>query len=188
MRSSIPRQVFNCRLIRPAGGTTNLQVQMWNGRVCLVPGCLVKAILNSHYDRIVKQLQMTAPHSGRCCCWFWTPDYRAQPLMCQCSSGPHTPTQLFPTTFVSSCESRMGFRTSEPECQELMKAASHASSSTSSAPSVSEQETYRALHSEVKQRGVEQRPPWRYWRRTGPEPQHRQPGGNKNWSMRDIWM
>lgn len=156
-------------------------VQMWNSRVCLVPACLVKPILNSHYDRLVKQLRITAPPSGHCCRWLWPPDGRAQPWMCNCSSCPHTPTQRLPTGCVSRCESTVEFQGAEIEDQEVMKAASHASSfSTSSLP---EQETSRTLLPVVKQSGGEQRPPWRYWRRTGAEPQHRQPGVNITWRM-----
>lgn len=156
---------------------------MWNSCVCLVPACLVEPILNSHYDRIVKQLRITAPPSGHCCRWLWTPDCRAQPLMCHCSPGSHTLTQRLPTGCVSSSESTVEFQGAELEDQ-MMKVASYASSSSSSTTSpLSDQETRRTLLPVVKQSGGEQRPPWRYWRRTGAEPQHRQPGGNINWWM-----
>lgn len=155
----------------PAGGASGVRVRMWNSCVCLVPAGLVEPILNSHYDRIVKQLQITAPPTGHCCRWLWTLGSQTQPWMCRCSSRPHTQT-----------ESTVEYHGEELDDQKLMKAASYASSSSSSISSLSEQETSRTLLPEVKLSGGEQRPPWRYWRRTGAEPQHRQPGGNINWS------
>lgn len=181
MRSS-HRQIFNLlSLSLPPGGAISVRVQMWNSCACLVPACLVEPILNSHYARIVKQLQITAPPSGHCCHWLWTPDCRAPPWMCHCSSGPHAPTQQLPTGYVSSCESTAEFQEVELNGQEVMKAASYTSSSCSSASSISELETSRSLLPVVKQSGGEPRPPWRYWRRTGAEPQHKQPGGNIIW-------
>lgn len=184
MRSS-QSQVFNLPSPSlPVGGATSLRVQMWNGCVCLVPARLVEPILNSHYERIVKELRITAPPSGQCCRWLWAPHCWSQPGRCHCCSGPHTPTQRLPTGCVTSCESPVGFQGAELEGQEAMKSdPEEASSSSSSSSSLSEQETSRRLPAVVKLRGGEQRPPWRYWRRTGAEPQHRQPGGKVNWCM-----
>lgn len=136
-----------------------------------------KYIFKNIYLEIVKQLQITAPDSGHCCHWLWTPNYRAEPLMCHWSSGPHTPAQKFPTRFVC-CESTVGCQQAELQDQEAIKAASYAPSSTSSTPSLSEHETSKTFHPGMKDRRVKHRPTWRYWRRTGAEPQHKQPGGN----------
>lgn len=165
----------------PVGGATSLHVQMWNRCVRLVPTHLVEPILNSHYDRIVKELQITAPPSGQCCHWLRSPHCWSQPWTCHCCSGPHTPTQRLPTGCATSCESTVGSQGAELECQEVMKSDPEEASNSSSC--LSEQETSRRLPPVVKLKGGEQRPPWRYWRRTGPEPQHRQPGGKLKWCM-----
>lgn len=178
MRSS-KSQLFNpLSPSLPVGVATSLRVQMWNGCVCLVPARLVEPILNSHYERIVKELQITTPPSDQCCHWLRAP---------HCCSGPCTPTQGLPSVCVTSCESTVGLQEAEQDGQEAMKSddeeASNSSSPSSSSSTLFEQETSRRLPLVVKLNGGEQRPPWRYWRRTGAEPQHRQPGGKVNWCI-----
>lgn len=159
------------------GGATSLRVQMWNSCVRLVPASLVEPIPHAHYNRIVRELQITAPPAGRCCLWPWAPRCRSVPSTSHCCSVPNPDTHRSqPTRCVSSCEQRAGFEEAEEDRDVRKSDPEVASDSSSSSSSLSERETGRRFPPAVKLRGVERRPPWRYWRRTGPEPQHRQPG------------
>lgn len=158
------------------GGATSLCVQMWNSCVHLVPASLVEPIPHTHYNRIMRELQITAPPAGHCCRWPWAPHRRSVPSTSHCCSVPNPDTQPSQPRCVSSCERTAGFQEAE-EGRDVRKSDPEvASDSSSSSSTLSERETSRRFPPAVKLRGVEQRPPWRYWRRTEPEPQHRQPG------------
>lgn len=148
------------------GGATSLHVQMWNSCVHLVPASLVEPIPHDQYNRIVRELQITAAPAGHCCRCPWAP---------HCCSVPNPDTQRSQPRCVSSCERTAGFQEAE-EDRDVRKSDPEVASDSSSSSCLSERETSRRFPPAVKLRGVEQRPPWRYWRRTGPEPQHRQPG------------
>ncbi|XP_040895110.1 uncharacterized protein C11orf16 homolog [Toxotes jaculatrix] len=169
---------------RDADGVTGLRVLMWNGCVSLVPDSLVLPISASHYDRIVRELQIPTSASCQGCRWVcgrsssWTPqlfctDCSASASCC-CSVTNHWPC-LHPPSCRSSLGRMDGFEGAERDKQVDLKDSDHEVPSSSSS-SVSEDETRASFPSAVKLRSKQQRPPWRYWRRTGPEPQHRQPG------------
>lgn len=152
---------------------------MWNSYVSLVPGTLVLPISASHHDRIVRELQITTLASGRCCSWLCARSSSCTPqLLCRdwCQSSPHccsvTNHQL--CSCRSSCGRLDGFERSGNDT-DVRKSDPEVPSSSSSC--LSEDETRVTSPPAVKLRSKEQRPPWRYWRRTGSEPQHRQPGG-----------
>lgn len=157
------------------GGATSLRVQMWNSCVHLVAASLVEPIPHAHYNRIVRELQITAPPAGRCCHWPWAPHCRSVPSTSHCCSVPNPDTHRSQPRCVSSCERTAGFQEAEVD-PDVRKSDPEVASDSSSSSSLSERETSRRFPPAVKLREVEQRPPWRYWRRTGPEPQHRQPG------------
>lgn len=167
-----------------ADASTRLRVLMWNHCVFLVPGSLVLPISASHHDRIVRELRIqtsSAPsfscdRSSSCTPRLFSAVYRpSDPACCCCSISNHWPCTV-PRRCRSSLEDRRerdkqvdnrdaDVRVSDPE----------ATSSISSYPS---EDHYRATDPPaVEQRSKHHRPPWRYWRRTGSEPQHKQPGG-----------
>lgn len=168
------------------GGATSLRVQMWNSCVHLVPASLVEPIPHAHYNRIVRELEITAPPAGRCCRWPWAPHCRSVPSTSHCCSVPNSDTHRSQPRCVSSCERTAGFQEAEEDRDVRKSDPEVASDSSSSSSSLSERETSRRFPPAVKLREVEQRPPWRYWRRTGPEPQHRQPGVVKRTSFKLI--
>lgn len=152
---------------------------MWNGCVSLVPINLVSPISESHHDRIVRELQTTAPASHRC--WPWldacssscTPrlfggSWRRSSAHCCCLQSVQPRCR-------SSCGGIHGSGRTQHNTDVRMNDPVVASSSSSSSPPEEEPKSPPA----VKLQSKEQRPPWRYWRRTGPEPQHRQPGGQQ---------
>lgn len=156
----------------------SLQVLMWNRCVSLVPVSLVSPISESHHDRIVKELQITAsasrpcwPRLGACsssCTLLFGGNWRWSSAHCCCL-------QALQPRCRSSCGTHGSGRT-QNNADEWMNDPEVASSSSSSL-SLPEEEPESPPA--VKLRSKEQRPPWRYWRRTGPEPQHRQPGGQQ---------
>ncbi|XP_074534013.1 uncharacterized protein C11orf16 homolog [Halichoeres trimaculatus] len=149
-----------------------LRVLMWNGSLSLVPDSLVVPISAPQHDRITRELQiLKTPASGGCCSWVC-----ARTSCCQFASCCRD------DTWPSRCGSSFG-RTGEPERPEqdaqvalsdtgVRKSDPDGPPSSSSSVSLCEDESRQ-----VKVGSKQQRPPWRYWRRTGPEPQHRQPGG-----------
>ncbi|XP_044048317.1 uncharacterized protein C11orf16 homolog [Siniperca chuatsi] len=172
-------------------GVTSLRVLMWDGCVSLVPGSLVLPISPSQHDRIVRELQIPKSASSRCCNWLCARSSSCTPQLfcsdwCQSSSSccpvtNHRPCS-FPPSCRSSCGRRDGFERAEQDKQvhlndtDVGKSDPEVPSSSSSSLSLSEDETRATFPPAVKLRSKQQRPPWRYWRRTGPEPQHRQPG------------
>lgn len=156
---------------------------MWNSRLSLVPGRLVSPIPDFHYDRIVRELQVSASPSG--CCHIWlcahNPCCTAQRYPSSCrQSPPHCCPAARPwsCSVLLSCGSspggRDGFESTEQD-KAARKSEPEAPSSSSSS-SLSEDETRATFPPAVKLRNTEQRPPWRYWKATGPEQQHRPPG------------
>ncbi len=168
-------------------GVTSLRVLMWNSCVALVPGSLVLPISASHHDRIVRELQIPTSASSRCCSWLCARSSSCPPQLlcsdcCQSSSRCCSVSNHRPCLFPPSCGRMDGFERAEQDKQVDLRATDvrksdpevpSSSSSSSSSSSLSEDETRGKLRSK------QQRPPWRYWRRTGPEPQHRQPGGKQ---------
>lgn len=146
--------------------------------MALVPGSLVLPVSASQHDRIVRELQIPTSASSRCCSWLCARSSSCTPqLLCSdcCQSSSRWPC-LFPPSCSSSCGRVDGFERAEQDKQvdrkdtDVRKSDPEVSSSSSSSSSLSEDETRGKL-------SKQQRPPWRYWRRTGPEPQHRQSGG-----------
>ncbi|XP_038562897.1 uncharacterized protein C11orf16 homolog [Micropterus salmoides] len=171
-------------------GVTCLRVLMWNRCVSLVPGGLVLPISASQHDRIVRELQIPTSASSRCCNWLCARSSSCTPrLFCTdrcpsssscCSVTSHWPGS-FPPSYSSSCGRMDGFERAEQDKQVDLKDTDVGKSevpfsSTSSSSSLSEDETRAMFPPAMKLRSKQQRPPWKYWRRTGPEPQHRQPG------------
>lgn len=142
-----------------------LRVRMWNGCVSLLQSRLVLPISGSRHDRIVKELQFSA--SSHCCMWFST----------HCSSC--TPPVSFPPGCVSSCGRMDGFKEAEKDTVREDDSESPSSSSSS----LCEEDTSVTFPPVVKLRRNEQRPPWRYWRRSAAEPQHKQPGGKTDHTL-----
>lgn len=158
---------------------------MWNSCVSLVPGGLVLPISACRYDRIVRELQIPTSASNRCCSWLCARSSSCTPqLLCRSWCQPSSrccpvTNHLFPPSCGSSCGKMDGFERAEQDEQgdladtDVRKIDPEMPTSSSS---LSEDETRATFPTGVKLRGKEQRPPWRYWRRTGPEPHHRQPG------------
>lgn len=154
---------------------------MWNRCVSLVPASLVSPISAPRHDRIVRELQIPTSSSSGSCSWLCarssscTPQMFCCPSSSCCSVSNHR-SCLFPPSCRSSFGGMDGFERREDKQLDLKDTDVRRSDpevpSSSSSSSLSEDES-RA----VKLRSKQQRPPWRYWSRTGPEPQHRQPGG-----------
>ncbi|XP_029992495.1 uncharacterized protein C11orf16 homolog [Sphaeramia orbicularis] len=154
--------------IRLAGsegdGAAGIRVLMWDGSVSLVPVGLVWSISVPHHDRIVRELHC-GYFSNRCCasrCW--------SPLSScySCRSWSES---------CSESRSRSWSKTEPRDTDVRRSDLELLSSSSSSSSSSTDDETTAPPPPVVKMRP---RPPWRYWRRTGPEPQHRQPGGSNS--------
>lgn len=160
---------------------------MWNGCASLVPDSLVLPISASHHDRIVRELQIPTSTPDRHCSWLYSRTSSCTPQLfcthccqsssCCCSVTNHWPCVL-PRSSRSSFGRTDGFEGAGRDIQagleetDVRKSDPEVPSSPSS--SLSEDDT--TFPPAVKLRR-KQRPPWRYWRRTGPEPHHRQPGG-----------
>lgn len=159
---------------------------MWNSCVSLLPESLVLPISASHHDRIVRELQIqTATHNRYCsrhrartaCCTPQLPcaDCCYSTCTSRCCSSCLVP----PSLKASFGRSDEFDKTAQAKQVDLRDAAVKKNDPEvpSSASSLSlpkdgvRASTWRSVKS-----GKQQRPPWRYWRRTGPEPQHRQPG------------
>ncbi|XP_017161022.1 uncharacterized protein C11orf16 homolog isoform X2 [Poecilia reticulata] len=153
----------------------DFQVLMWNSSVSLVPDSLVLPVSLYHYFRLVRQLQIPAPAFGRCssqvCSKSPCPIRRPYTHCCQ-----STHTQL-PCVVSTSCrcglEESGHFNTDEF----VRNGHSETPSPPSTLPTIEENTSNSP---EAKLWSKRQRPPWRYWRRTGPEPQHKQPGSEVN--------
>ncbi|KAK2842665.1 hypothetical protein Q5P01_012865 [Channa striata] len=169
-------------------GVLSLRVLMWNGCVSLVPDSLVLPISASHHDRIVRELQIPASGPSRYCNWLCGRSSSCSPQrFCTgcCESSPCccsvTNPRPYPPTGRSSLENRTdGFEKAERDAQADLKETDVRKSDpeveTLPCSSLSDDDT-RATFPPAVKLGRKQRPPWRYWRRTGAEPQHRQPGG-----------
>ncbi|GAA6215318.1 uncharacterized protein C11orf16 homolog [Lates japonicus] len=170
-------------------GVTSLRVLMWNGCVSLVPGSLVLPILAPHYDRIVRELQIPTSAPSQHCSWLCAHSSSCAPQLFCTTCSASTPccclvTNHWPCTLPPSSRSSLGgidrFAGAERDKQvdknntDMRKSDPEVPSSSSS--SLSDDDTSAMFSSAVKLRSRQQRPPWRYWKRTGPEPQHRQPG------------
>ncbi|XP_056273824.1 uncharacterized protein C11orf16 homolog isoform X2 [Pseudoliparis swirei] len=151
-------------------GAAGLRVLMWNRCVSLVPSGLVSPVSAPQHDRIVRELRLQTSASRRGCSWLPSSSCTSS------SSSSCTPQPLCTgrcRSFPPGCGS--GFRRAEwdepPDLRDTDvrrgdPGVPPSSSSSSSSSSLSEDES-RAL----KPRRNQPRPPWRYWRRTGSEPQ-----------------
>ncbi|XP_035809510.2 uncharacterized protein C11orf16 homolog [Amphiprion ocellaris] len=173
-----------------AHAVTSLRVLMWNSCVSLVPDSLVLPVSASQHDRIVRELQILTPAPSLYCCWLRTHSSISTPQMlcndcCQSASTSCScsVTNRWPCVVPHSCRTSLGgtdgFDRAEQNNQADLRNADvrmNDSEVPSSSSSLSEDGTRASISPAVKLRSKQQRPPWRYWRRTGPEPQHRQPG------------
>ncbi|XP_068170050.1 uncharacterized protein C11orf16 homolog [Antennarius striatus] len=155
---------------RRGDGVACFPVLMWNRRVSLVPSALVFPIPAPHHDRIVRELRISTSASG--CRWIRPRCSSCAPQMFSSRCFP-PPSRCCSSTnpFPPGCGGVGGFERTE-QGADVRKSEDEFSSSSS----LSEDETGPTFSPAVKLRSRAQRPPWRYWRRTGPEPQHRQPG------------
>lgn len=167
-------------------GVRSVRVLMWNSCVSLLPESLVLPISTSHHDRIVRELQIpTATHSQYC---SW---HRARSSSCTphlfCADCCHSTCTSCCSSCLVSPNLRASFGTSdefdktERAKQVDLRDADVRKNDPEVPPSASSlflpKDGARAsTWCSVKIRSKQQRPPWRYWRRTRPEPQHRQPG------------
>ncbi|XP_008292999.1 uncharacterized protein C11orf16 homolog [Stegastes partitus] len=175
-----------------ADAVTSLRVLMWNSCVSLVPGSLVLPVSASHYDRIVRELQIQTPAPSPYCSRLCARSSSCTPQMfctdcCQSASASCccSVSNRWPYIAPHSCRASLGgsdrFDRAEQHKQVNLRNADvrkddSSSSSSSSSSSLSEDETRASNSPAMKLNSKQQRPPWKYWRRTGPEPQHRQPG------------
>uniref|UniRef100_A0A3Q1F1M4 DUF4537 domain-containing protein n=1 Tax=Acanthochromis polyacanthus TaxID=80966 RepID=A0A3Q1F1M4_9TELE len=166
-----------------ADAVTSLRVLMWNSYVSLVPDSLVLPVSASQHDRIVRELQILTPAPSPCCSWLCTHSSSCAPQMFCTDSCQSASTSC--SCSVTNCRTSLGGtdgfdRAEQVNEMDLRNADmrindSEVPSSSSSSLSLSEDGTRASVSPAVKLRSKQQRPPWRYWRRTGPEPQHRQP-------------
>lgn len=151
---------MTCKFLFLITADTILRVRMWNGCVSFLQSRLVLPISGSRHDRIVKELQISATM------WFST------------RSSSCTPPVSFPPGCVSSCERMDGFKTAAKDT-----VSEDDTGSPSSSSSLCEGDTSVTFPPAVQLRRKEQRPPWRYWRRSAAEPQHKQPGGKTDYTL-----
>lgn len=174
-----------------ADPVTILRVLMWNSYVTLVPDSVVLPISASHHDRIVRELQIQAPAPSQYCSQFCSRSSSCTPRLfcsnyCQSSPAPCCcpVTNHWSCIVPSSCEASLrgtdGFNRTEKDKHVHLSDTDVGNSDpevhSSSSSSLLGDETRASVLSAVKLRSKQQRPPWRYWKRTGSEPQHRQPG------------
>ncbi|XP_035499632.2 uncharacterized protein C11orf16 homolog isoform X2 [Scophthalmus maximus] len=173
-----------------ANGVTSVRVLMWNGCVSLLPDRLVLPLSASHHDRIVRELPVPTSAQSHSCSWLcarsssWTPQ-----LFCtDCSASTSRCCAVInrrPCAVPAGCGSSLGGvdgseRAEGDEQVDFGKRDLEVPFSSSS--SFTEDESTATFPPAGKPRGKQpHRPPWRYWRRTGPEPQHRQPGSAVVW-------
>nr|XP_019934305.1 PREDICTED: uncharacterized protein C11orf16 homolog [Paralichthys olivaceus] len=171
---------------RRANGVVCLRVLMWNRCVSLVPDRLVLPILESHYDRITRELQIPTSAQSQYCSWFSACSSSCPPrLFCfDCSASTpccRSVTNHWPSVVPPRCRSNLGemdgseraVRDKQTDLKDTEMGKGDPEFCSSS--SLTDGETREMFPPDVKVRS-KQRPPWRYWRRIGPEPQHRQPG------------
>ncbi|XP_049430795.1 uncharacterized protein C11orf16 homolog [Epinephelus fuscoguttatus] len=161
-------------------GLGSVQVLMWNSCVSLVPCSLVSSISSPQHDRIVRELHVMTLASGRGSSWLCARSSSSSSC-CQpssCCSVSNLPPCFCPPSCASSSGGQDGPERTEGDKQldlkdtDVRRSDPEVPSSSSSSSSSLCEGGSRA----VKLRSKQQRPPWRYWRRTGPEPQHTQPG------------
>ncbi|CAK6954525.1 uncharacterized protein C11orf16 homolog [Scomber scombrus] len=172
---------------------TSFRVLMWNGCVSLVPVSLVLPISASHHDRIIRELQMPTSTLSRSCNWLCARSSSSTPRpvctdCCQSASTSYCSiTNLWPCVAPPSCRSSLGRmdgldkaeRDKQVDFKDIDILRSDPEAPSSSSSFLSDDETRATCPPADKLKSKQQRPPWRYWSRTGPEPQHRQPGGKQ---------
>ncbi|CAL8357091.1 unnamed protein product [Lota lota] len=161
-----------------ADSGTNLWVRMWSGCVALVPRSLVVHISSSDYSRLVQELEqgVTAmSHSWPC---TRTPPWA---YLRGCQSTPATCYRHpLPCHKLSACTCDLGSgdgceRAKLEEASLLLENLA-ATEMARSKSSLSEGVTFVVSPPPFRPKRDQNRPPWRYWRRSTPEPQHRKPG------------
>uniref|UniRef100_A0A667ZBX4 DUF4537 domain-containing protein n=1 Tax=Myripristis murdjan TaxID=586833 RepID=A0A667ZBX4_9TELE len=181
-----PGIVMAGRQHRESDGAPGLRVRMWNGCVSVVPGNLAVYITASHHDRISRELHVAASapshhcnwpcvHSPACAPWLCcTECCQSPPASCCCPGVDQWPGRATPTS-ARSLGSMDVFSRAERDKKDDLKHTNTGKSEPSPSSS-SEAETRGEFPAVVKIRIKQQCPPWRYWRRNGPEPQHHLPG------------
>lgn len=145
--------------------------------MALVPRSLVVYISPSEYNRLVRELQQgvkMSPHSWSCTS---TPPW-ASPRSCQSAPATcyrHLVPCHWPRACVCDLGSREGCETAELEKQAEKHGGTETTRSKSSL-AMAEGVTVVMSPPWVRPKRDQNRPPWRYWRRSTPEPQHRKPG------------
>lgn len=166
---------------------------MWNGCVTQVPGDLAVCIPASHHERIVRELQRATSAPSCHCNWLCVRTsscHTPQPCCTQCCQSAntlgHCPVihrwpSIVPPTCMCCLDKREGSERVELEKKvdrllEDLKDTGKSELEAPSSSSPSEDDTRMELSPSGKLRLEQERPPWRYWRRSPPEPQHRKPG------------
>ncbi|XP_047452953.1 uncharacterized protein C11orf16 homolog [Mugil cephalus] len=166
---------------------TILRVLMWNSYVTVVPDSVVLSISASHHERIVRELQILVPTPSQYCSQLYScspscttrlfySDYcQSSPTLCCCPVTNHCPC-IVPTRCEASLGRTNGFNMAEQDKHVRLSDTDVGKSDPEVPSSSSSSSSSSSVLATVKLRSKQQRPPWRYWKRTGPEPQHRQPG------------
>lgn len=163
-------------LSQEGGEAVMSRVLMWDGRVSLVPLSALCPVSLSQFHRIRRELQSRPAH-----------------FTCQsplCNHGNYSTYQSFlcchdDHTCLSSlccccccCCQHQSQTWTKPGLTGIEPGLRSSPGSSLDLDRTSDQDEDQAeSESTGRSRAREQRPPWRYWRRTGPEPQHKQPGG-----------
>ncbi|CAL8295298.1 unnamed protein product [Boreogadus saida] len=160
-----------------ADGGPSLWVRMWSGCVALVPQSLVVHVSSSDYSRLVQEQGGPGlSHSWPCPPtppWAHLRGCQSTPAACY---GPPLQGRCAwagPLGGVGGCERAK----LEEEARLLLEnlAATEMLRSRSSL-ATAEGVTIGVSLPTFRPKGDQNRPPWRYWRRSTPEPQHRKPG------------
>ncbi|KAJ3596527.1 hypothetical protein NHX12_002933 [Muraenolepis orangiensis] len=163
------------------GGGTSLWVRMWSGCVALVPRSLVVPIPPSNYSRLVLELQQgvtASSHSWPCTPtppWSHSSGCHLAPASCYCQPVPCH----WPTACVCDLGSRDEHQRVELEDQASLLLENFLATETARSKSslaMADGVTIVVSPLRVRPKEDQPRPPWRYWRRSTPEPQHRKPG------------
>ncbi|KAL4622859.1 hypothetical protein GN956_G19910 [Arapaima gigas] len=185
-----------------ARNTNGLQVLFWNGHEADVPGETAVWVSPCLYEKIVRELRW--PHWVLCCHGNTAPHYTLHPGLCciplghpcSCSHQQWWPLPLTPHHVVGSRgekEVEELERKVDLQLKELKECESAPDPLPSSHSSADEDETLgrtsvnQAVNTDLsllrKPRSVPlERPTWKYWRRSHPEPQHKLPSA-RMWKL-----
>ena len=155
---------------------------MWSGCVALVPRSLVVHVSSSDYSRLVQEQGVpVSSHSWPCSLtppWAHLRGCQSTPATCY-GPPPHGRcVWAGPLGSVGGCE-RAKLEVEEASLLLENLAATEELRSRSSL-ATAEGVTIVVSPPPFRPKRDQNRPPWRYWRRTTPEPQHRTPGEECN--------